>query len=390
MNQDRILLVSVATVLGGAEIYLERLTEVLVHKAPILAVCIHPIVARRLRLAGAKVIQLPELFGARINRVLKYPVALCVVIYLIVTRRIQTAHLNGYHSCFLAVPARLLGCFTLITPHHMPTARFTRLWYVATARWVHCAINVSEFADAQHRSVLPHLRTVVIRNWIPHIPNHPGARSFAATPRVLFVGRLVVGKGLPDLLDAVKLLQGNVELVVAGEGPLRAEWEALSASLPVRFVGFREDLSALYREADALIVPSHDAEASCLAALEAMAHGVPCVMSDLPAYREIARDGATALLYPVGDFAALAAAIRRVTCDREFAAKLAANARNMVMSQYTFEMGYSASLQVFGFDPAPCGDRVGRPVNIACDAPVNVRQYLGVGRWIHPRNSKRV
>ncbi len=357
MSQRRILLVSVATVLGGAEVYLQRLTEILALRAQVFAVCIHPIVAKRLRLAGVEVVQIPELFGARVNRIAKYPIAFCVVIYMVLAHRIQTVHLNGYHSCFLAAPARLLGCFTLITPHHMPAAKYAQRWYIAAARWVHCAINVSEFSDAQHRSVLPYLRTVVIRNWIPQIPPRLSGRSHPRIPQVLFVGRLVGNKGLPDLLDAVRLLQGSIKVIVAGEGPLRAEWEALSESLPVRFVGFCEDLTSLYPEVDALVVPSHDAEASCLAALEAMAHRVPCIMSDLPAYREIADDGTTAVLYPMGDVAALASAIQQVTSDREFACRLAANACNMIKRQYSFEMGYVASLRVFGLGPMPRGDR---------------------------------
>jgi glycosyltransferase involved in cell wall biosynthesis len=357
MNQRRILLVSLATVFGGAEVYLERLAGILAPRAQVFAVCIHPLVARHLRMAGVKVVQVPELFGRRLNRVAKYPLSFVIVIYLIVRRRIQTVHLNGYQSCFLALPTRMFSCLTIITPHRVPIERYKQRWYIWAARWVHYAINVSATADAQHRALLPSIGNVVIQNWILKMPGHQGSRSMTRDRQVLFVGRLVSDKGMPDLFNALKLLQGSIKLLVAGEGPLRAEWESLSATLPVRFVGFCEDVSELYSQVDAVIVPSRGAETSCLVALEAMANGLPCVMSDLPAYREIAMDGEAALLFPVGNSAALAAAIEQVTSDLQFSMELAANAYRMVKAYHNSENASTAILNVFGVQTSRSGDR---------------------------------
>lgn len=355
-TRRRILFVSVATVLGGAEVYLEGLSEILAGQAELFAVCIHPLVATRLRWAGVRVTRIPEIFDSRITRFAKYPLTFFVVIYLLLRHRIHTLHLNGYQTAFLALPARICGCFSLVTPHHIPETQHARRWYSMAVRWVHRAISVSVVADVQHRSALPSVPTVIVRNWIPNLPYRLDAPVPKRNRQVLFVGRLVKDKGLPDLLDAIRLLQGDVKLIVAGEGPMRQEWEELSASLPVRFVGFSRDVSHFFSQVDALIVTSHGAETSCLAALEAMAHGLPCIMSDLPAHREIAQGGASALLYPVGDYSALAAAIEDVINERKLAARLTTTAHSVVKSLYSFETARSANLRAFDFDRVTARD----------------------------------
>ncbi|MCK6530031.1 glycosyltransferase [Myxococcota bacterium] len=76
----------------------------------------------------------------------------------------------------------------------------------------------------------------------------------------------------------------------------------------------------------ALYAPTVNARdfASPLKVLEAHAAGVPLVATDLPAVRELADDGADALLVPPGDPRALVAAVARLHADRALAARLAA------------------------------------------------------------------
>jgi glycosyltransferase involved in cell wall biosynthesis len=343
-------------VVGGAEVYLERLSEILASRAELFAVCSHPLVATRLRWAGVRVTQIPECFDRRVTRIAKYPLTFLVVIYLLLRYRIHTLHLNGYQTAFLAFPARVGGCLSVITPHHIPCAPFARGWYSAAARWVDYAISVSAVGDVQHRAVLPSVRSVIIRNWVPNLPCRLDLRAGEPKRQVIFVGRLVKDKGLPELIDAIRLLQGDVKLIVAGDGPMRQEWEALSQSLPIRFVGFSRDVSHLFSQADALIVPSRGAETSSLVAIEAMASGLPCIMSDIPAHREVAQDGSSALLYPVGNSSALASAISDVINDHTLARVLAATAHKMVKSHYSFETAQSANLKAFDVDDVAAGD----------------------------------
>jgi glycosyltransferase involved in cell wall biosynthesis len=278
----------------------------------------------------------------------KYPLLFFVVVYAVLRYRIQTVHINGYHPAFMIAPARLLGRTTIVTPHHLPESPILLRWYAMNARWAHCAVNVSRVVDRQHRALLPRVRSQIIPNWMPYLPDHLPARPAEPTRRILFVGRLVANKGLPDLLDAIRALRGDVQLIVAGDGPLRGQYESQAAGLPVTFLGFHPDLTPLYRQVDALVVPSHGPEGSCLVALEAMAHGVPCILSDLPVYREIAEEGKTALLFPVGNATDLAAAVRGFFAANHLRTQLPIQAFCMLQRQYSLSAATGIYLQVFG------------------------------------------
>jgi glycosyltransferase involved in cell wall biosynthesis len=111
----------------------------------------------------------------------------------------------------------------------------------------------------------------------------------------LVASRLTPEKGVADAIAACRA--AGLPLVVAGEGPQRAELEALAAGADVRFTGrvAAPVLAALRRDAALAIVPSRYAEILPLAALEAMAAGLPVVA---------ARSGGLAEIVPeTGQFA---------------------------------------------------------------------------------------
>lgn len=126
---------------------------------------------------------------------------------------------------------------------------------------------------------------------------------------VLFVGRLVEAKGLPELLAAHKRLGDDAPaLVVAGAGPL----ETLVRGQPrVHPVGFKsaDDLVELYALADRCAVPSRD-EPWGVWVNEALACGCPVVATDaVGAARDLVRDGVDGWVVPAGDVTALGAAL---------------------------------------------------------------------------------
>jgi len=142
---------------------------------------------------------------------------------------------------------------------------------------------------------------------------------------LLAVGGIEPRKGSVHLIRALaRLTDLDPELVVVGGhsfqdfAPYReaALAEAAELGVVVREVGTVSDaeLAGWYAAADALAYPS-TAEGFGLVPIEAMALGVPVVASDLPVFREHLTDGRDALLPPVGDDEALAAALRRVITD---------------------------------------------------------------------------
>jgi glycosyltransferase involved in cell wall biosynthesis len=101
-------------------------------------------------------------------------------------------------------------------------------------------------------------------------------------PCVLFVGRLAEAKGVREAVKAWRRSGVELPLVVAGTGPLRAELEAEAAKAKgprLEVLGWveRDRLSALYRRAAAVILPSRWQEPFGIVGLEALHFGVPVV-----------------------------------------------------------------------------------------------------------------
>jgi glycosyltransferase involved in cell wall biosynthesis len=141
---------------------------------------------------------------------------------------------------------------------------------------------------------------------IPSVQRAFAERSRAgAGTYALYAGRLTADKGVADAIAACRL--ADVPLVVAGDGP---EAAALRASAPeVRFTGRvgPGELAALRDGAALALVPSRYAEILPLAALEAMADGLPVVAAAAGGLADLVPAGC---LHPPGDVPALAERIR--------------------------------------------------------------------------------
>jgi glycosyltransferase involved in cell wall biosynthesis len=150
-------------------------------------------------------------------------------------------------------------------------------------------------------------------------PPPPRAAEPAPATYALVVSRLAPEKGIDVAIDACR--SAGLSLVVAGDGPQRAELEARVADgrgvagASVRFVGQCDDaeLARLRADASIALVPSRSAETFGLAAAEAMAAGLPVLASHVGALAELVEDDA---LVPAGDVGAMARAIARLADDR--------------------------------------------------------------------------
>jgi glycosyltransferase involved in cell wall biosynthesis len=129
----------------------------------------------------------------------------------------------------------------------------------------------------------------------------------------------------------------GVDLLMVGDGPLRAELEALAVELRVpdrvKFLGIRTDIPELMRAADAFALTSLS-EAASLTLLEAMASGLPAIVTNVGGNPEIVRHEREGLLVPRGDAGACADAIRRLFRDPELAARLGTAGRERALERY--------------------------------------------------------
>src|SRR5205823_5351870 len=148
-----------------------------------------------------------------------------------------------------------------------------------------------------------------------------GSSSSTGDSMVAFAGRLVAEKGFDLLLRALKLTPG-ARVEVAGDGPLRVEWERLAETLELRgratFHGTLtpNGVAELYSRAALVCVPSLCDEAFGYAAAEAMALGNAVVATPRGAFRELLSDGRGFLATDCTP-AALAASLRYVLENHE-------------------------------------------------------------------------
>lgn len=180
-------------------------------------------------------------------------------------------------------------------------------------------------------------------------PTYTDLASFTATPpeplperpTALFVGALERYKNVDGLVDAWRRVAARVpeaQLVVVGDGPMRALVEALVGELPanVRHVP-RTDAAGVARlldEATVLVIPSRH-EGLGRVVIEAFARGRGVVGASAGGILDLVREDREGLLVDAEDRAGLALALERVLTDRGLAERLGAAAHRRYESWHT-------------------------------------------------------
>lgn len=158
-------------------------------------------------------------------------------------------------------------------------------------------------------------------------------RALAADrPTAMFIGRLIDGKGVADLIEAFARLQGlDALLCIVGDGSRRADLEALARRRGLGdhcvFLGYQEEAEALalIRASDVVVNPSYT-EGLPTSVLEAALLGRAILASDVGGTPEVVRDGESALLVPAGDIEALRTGLSALLADPWLGARLGAAA----------------------------------------------------------------
>ncbi|MEO6463528.1 MAG: glycosyltransferase family 4 protein [Candidatus Eisenbacteria bacterium] len=175
--------------------------------------------------------------------------------------------------------------------------------------------------------------------FVPHFVDAAAfTPAFGGGHYAFFAGRLAEEKGVDVLLRAHAQVPG-LELVIAGEGPLRA---ALEASLTgeqrgrVRFAGHLtgDAFDEAWAGASCLVLPSTWYEVRPMVIHEAYARGKPVVSSRLGSIPEIVEDGITGRLVPPGDTRALGEAMRELVDDGPRAEAMGRAGRDLVETVY--------------------------------------------------------
>ena len=149
-------------------------------------------------------------------------------------------------------------------------------------------------------------------------------------------------KGHAELFQALAQVRSRYPLrcLVIGGGRRQPEMVALVRELSltpfVNFLGHRDDIPDLLAALDIFVLPSHS-EGISRSLLEAMAAGLPVVVSDVGGSPEVVRSGVNGLLIPARDPSALARALLRLLSDPALGQKLGSAASQQVAANFSLD-----------------------------------------------------
>lgn len=175
--------------------------------------------------------------------------------------------------------------------------------------------------------------------------------------RVLFVGRLIPVKGVNFLIEAVRRLQGelNIQVTIAGDGPMRQEWEQLAESAGVgpqfHFLGNRplSELPALHAESHVFCLPSVR-ESGGAVLLEAMACARPVIAVAYGGPAEVTEDAVGVSLAPDGPEAVisgLVAAFRDIAQNPEQWRLRGLEGRRRAEANYSWDARIEQAMKIY-------------------------------------------
>jgi glycosyltransferase involved in cell wall biosynthesis len=174
----------------------------------------------------------------------------------------------------------------------------------------------------------------------------------------LFSGKFVDKKRPADIIEALRRLsqadRDRAQLLLVGDGPLTASLRAAAVGLPVAFAGFlnQSEIAAAYAVSDCLVLPSDSGETWGLVVNEAMASGLPALVSDqVGCARDLVSLGQTGDVFACADVDGLASLLARYAPDRAALADMGRNARALVEADYNFDRVVEGVVSALGSLP---------------------------------------
>jgi glycosyltransferase involved in cell wall biosynthesis len=208
-------------------------------------------------------------------------------------------------------------------------------------------IVLTDFARAKAlRAGIAEDRIVVKPNFLPDPPS-PGHGEGGY---VIYVGRLLEGKGTETLVRAWRHLPG-IRLKIVGDGALRGKIEAIARNdnSSVEFAG-RLDRSLVLealRGAAVTIIPSEWYEGFPLVVAESYACGTPVLASRIGSLGTLVEEGITGRTFPVGAPEELARTVRDVLADPPTLQRMRANARAYFDTHLMEQRNYSSLMDIY-------------------------------------------
>jgi glycosyltransferase involved in cell wall biosynthesis len=207
-------------------------------------------------------------------------------------------------------------------------------------------VALTEFSKHKYvEAGWPAEKIVVKPNFIPD----PIANTITEKKRsgyALYVGRLSEEKGIDTLLDAWTRVE--LSLKVIGDGPLKSSVES-NALASVEYIGLKkkDEVLALIKNADFIIMPSTWYETFGMVIIEAFACGTPVLASRLGSLQTIIVDGVTGLHFEAGNPVDLAEKAQWMIDNSSEVKKMGGIARKEYLAKYTPEKNYALLMDIY-------------------------------------------
>jgi len=279
--------------------------------------------------------------------------------------------LNGRGAAYLAPVVRLLtGGAPVIISHTALSMRpgdFKEELYGMAARFARCVVAVSDSVAAQHRQRWPSLAVQSIPNWIDLQPgttvaSRPVFSRTADSLHAALVARLAPQKGVEDVVAACAE-EGGIELHVYGDGPMRAQLRDAGREFTwLQFHGHVDDLPRRL-PAHSILISGSYSESFSFSVAEGIHAGLLCVVTDIPAHRELLGVGyPDDLFFSAGDLAAMKRALQaaraRLCKDHgEDARRVVSGALAHIAKHNSPEVARQRYLAVLSAEGVGCGVR---------------------------------
>lgn len=315
-----------------------------------------------------------------------------------VARFCLDAGVTHIHAGFAHVPASVAWWASRLTGIPFSFAAHAKDLYLSDPRSLRHKMDAARFvwtctvANGEHLRALGSATPVQVGYHGCDLALGIGMRRTPSEgkPIVLAVGRLVPKKGLDDLLRAAALLRRDhfdAEIVIVGDGPMRASLEALATSLDlenVQFLGslsqekvFEEYARASLLVLPSVVLPSGDRDGIPNVLVEAMACGLPVVSTRVSAIPELVKDRETGILVRPHDPADLAAAIRETIEQPNAARQRALRARADVEERFDLHRNSEGIARVLARHARPT-----RAIYVTTDFGVPVRGHKGASAHV--------
>jgi len=182
-------------------------------------------------------------------------------------------------------------------------------------------------------------------------------RALSDVPMVVLVSRLLIAKGIPELIKAARILKERkvvCRIVLVGDvdhdNPHAVPEQMLSQAVDAGWIeawGRRKDIADIYRQADIATLPSYYREGIPKTLLEAAASGLPIVTTDSVGCRETVEDGVNGFLVPVKQPEPLADALEKLISDDDLRNRMGLASRQKALAEFDIKHVVSETFKIY-------------------------------------------